>query len=48
MRVYIIGNEGITLCREPPEAVNEGEIVVASNEELMPRGRLRSTFASRR
>ena len=31
---YIIGNDGITLCREPPAAVNEGEIVVASNEEL--------------
>ena len=26
MRVYIIGNEGINLCREPPAAVNEGEI----------------------
>jgi hypothetical protein len=34
MRVYIIGNDGITLCREPPAAVAEGEIVVASNEEL--------------
>src|ERR1700704_6580664 len=34
MRIYIIGNDGITLCREPPAAVNEGEIVVASNEEL--------------
>src|SRR5438105_6710592 len=34
MRSYIIGNDGITLCREPPTAVNEGEIVVASNEEL--------------
>jgi hypothetical protein len=34
MRVYLIGNDGITLCREPPAAVNEGEIVVASNEEL--------------
>jgi Protein of unknown function (DUF3489) len=34
MRVHIIGNDGITLCREPPAAVNEGEIVVASNEEL--------------
>ena len=31
MRVYIIGNDGIILCREPPAAVNEGEIVVASN-----------------
>ena len=34
MRIYIIGNEGITLCREAPTAVNEGEIAVASNEEL--------------
>ena len=34
MRVYIIGNDGIILCREPPAAVNEGEIVVASNAEL--------------
>ena len=34
MRIYIIGNDGITLGREPPTAVNEGEIVVASNDEL--------------
>jgi hypothetical protein len=34
MRIYIIGNDGITLCGEPPTAVNEGEVVVASNEEL--------------
>jgi hypothetical protein len=34
MRIYIIGNDGITLCREPSAAVSEGEIVVASNEEL--------------
>ena len=34
MRIYIIGNDGIALCRETPTAVNEGEIVVASNEEL--------------
>src|SRR5690242_15116919 len=34
MRTYIIGNDGITLCREPPAAVNAGEIAVASNEEL--------------
>jgi hypothetical protein len=34
MRIYIIGNDGITLCREPPAAVNKGAIVVASNEEL--------------
>ena len=30
MRIYIIGNDGITLCREPPAAVSEGEIAVAS------------------
>ena len=34
MRIYIIGDDGITLCREAPTAVNEGEIAVASNEEL--------------
>jgi hypothetical protein len=34
MRIYIIGNDGITLCREAPAAVNDGEIVVASKEEL--------------
>jgi len=34
MRIYIIGNAGITLCREPPAAVNEGEIAVASGAEL--------------
>jgi hypothetical protein len=31
MRIYIIGNDGITLCREPPATVNEGEIAVASS-----------------
>jgi hypothetical protein len=34
MRVYIIGNDGITLYREAPATVNEGEIAVASKEEL--------------
>ena len=34
MRIYIIGNDGISLCREPPAAVSKGEIVVASTEEL--------------
>ena len=34
MRIYIIGNDGITLCRAPPAAVSEGEIAVASNEDL--------------
>src|ERR687885_316273 len=26
MRVYIIGNDGITLCREPPAALDLGEL----------------------
>src|SRR5499433_371775 len=34
MRIYIIGNDGVTLCHEAPATVNEGEIAVASNEEL--------------
>jgi hypothetical protein len=34
MRIYIIGNDGITLCRAPPAAVNEGEIAVASKAEF--------------
>jgi hypothetical protein len=34
MHVYIIGNDGITLCRKAPATVNDGEIAVASNEEL--------------
>ena len=24
MRIYIIGNDGITLCREAPATVNDG------------------------
>jgi Protein of unknown function (DUF3489) len=34
MRIYIIGNDGVTLCREAPATVNDGEIAVASNEDL--------------
>ena len=34
MRIYIIGNDGITLCDKALAAVNDGEIAVASNEEL--------------
>ena len=34
MRIYIIGNDEITLCGEPPATDNEGKIAVASNEEL--------------
>ena len=34
MRIYIIGNDGITLCREAPATLNDGEVAVASKEEL--------------
>ena len=34
MRIYIIGNDGIRLSREAPAAVNDGEVAVASKEEL--------------
>jgi hypothetical protein len=34
MRIYIIGNDGIMLCRKGPAAVNEREFAVASKEEL--------------
>ena len=34
MRIYIIGNDGITLCRELPATVNTGEVAVTSREEL--------------
>jgi hypothetical protein len=34
MRIYIIGNDGVSLYREAPATINDGEIVVASNEEL--------------
>ena len=34
MRTYIIGNDGIALCRKAPATVSNGEIVVASKEEL--------------
>ena len=34
MRTYIIGNDGIALCRKAPATVSEGEIVVASKEGL--------------
>ena len=35
MRIYIICKDVITLCHEAPATVNEGEIAVASNEELL-------------
>jgi hypothetical protein len=34
MRIYIIANDGIMLCRKPPATVNDGEFAVGSNEEL--------------
>jgi hypothetical protein len=34
MRIYIIGSDGITLCPKAPATVDDGEIAVASNEEL--------------
>jgi hypothetical protein len=34
MRIYIIGNDGITLCREPPTALNDGKIAVAWHCQL--------------
>ena len=34
MRTYIISNDGIARCRNAPATVSEGEIVVASKEEL--------------
>ena len=34
MRIYIIGNDGITLCQQAPATVDETEIAVASKEEL--------------
>ena len=34
MRIYIIGSDGIALCRKAPATVDDGEIAVASNEEL--------------
>ncbi|MBV9377697.1 MAG: hypothetical protein JO320_22070 [Alphaproteobacteria bacterium] len=35
MRTYIIGNDGIALCRKVPAKVSDGEIIVASKEELL-------------
>jgi hypothetical protein len=34
MRTYIIGNDGITVCREATPELNEGEIAIGSSEEL--------------
>jgi len=34
MRIYIIGSDGMALCRKESAILNDGEIAVASNEEL--------------
>jgi Protein of unknown function (DUF3489) len=34
MRIYIIGDDGIALCREAPATANEGQIAVTSVEQL--------------
>jgi hypothetical protein len=34
MRTYIIGNAGIIVCHEKSAHIKEGEIVVASQQEL--------------
>ena len=34
MRIYIIGNDGITLCREAPTTLSDDEVAVASKEQL--------------
>jgi len=34
MRIYIIGNDGITLCREAPATLSDDEVAVASKEQL--------------
>src|SRR5499427_822916 len=34
MRTYIIGDDGVALCRKTPATVSEGEMVVTSKEEL--------------
>ena len=33
MRIYIIGNDGIALCRKVPATVSEGKIVVVTSKE---------------
>ena len=34
MRIYIIGNDGITLCGETTPELNAGEIAIGSSEDL--------------
>ena len=34
MRIYIIDNDGITLCREAPATLSDDEVAVASKEQL--------------
>ena len=34
MRTYIIGNDGIALCRKAPATVSDGEIVFAGGNRI--------------
>jgi hypothetical protein len=34
MRIYIIGNDGIRLCREAPATLSDDEVAVGSKEQL--------------
>ena len=34
MRIYIIGNDGITLCGETTPQLNAGEMAIGSSEDL--------------
>jgi hypothetical protein len=35
MRVYIIGNDGITLCREAPTAVNDTSMELLGRDRTL-------------
>ena len=34
MRIYIIGNDGVTLCREAPTTVDGGPVITRGTESL--------------
>ena len=36
MRIYIIGNDGITLCREAPATLNDGEVATGPSPRRRP------------
>jgi hypothetical protein len=45
MRIYIIGNDGITLCGETTPELNEGEIAIATSSSPLPPAATRSRAA---